>query len=402
MRMKKAFLLPWLVVAVASTVPAQRSAAGGSTQPVTGSRTQTPGSTTPSSTGNPPVDSSIPVFVSGKVVTNDASELPQNISIVRVCANTRRTVGYTDSKGHFNIRISGSGPAFGVMGDASESGRPDSTAGPGVFGGGNNQSNATFGQAAQNPLLGCELEVSAPGFRSPAIDLSNHRGLDNADLGTLVIQRIAGVEGTSVSATSYSAPKEAQKAYQKGEQLMQKTRPDLAAKEFEKATAIYPKYAAAWLDLGRARTRLQDDTTAREAFRKAIDADPKLVDSWGELGMVELRQKNWPAAVENLDRALHLNPVEFPHLWFFDAVANFNAKNLDAAEKSAREAVRVDTRHENARADQILGLVLFQKKDLPGAIEALRSYLKYAHEAPDAAQVQAQIAELENVLAARQ
>jgi len=392
-------LLPVLAAFAAVTLSAQRAPVAPPT-PVTTTPRTAPAPTTPS--GNAPVDNSFPIYIAGKVVTNDGSELPQNVTIVRVCSNVKRTLGFVDSKGHFSFRVNNGGPSLGVIGDASESGRNDSSGsgafGNDPFGGGSSRSGAS----AQNPLLGCELEVYAPGFRSPTIDLSSRRAMDNSDLGTVVIHRIAGIEGTSVSATSYTAPKEAQKAFQKGEQFMQKAKPELALKEFEKATSLYPKYAAAWLDLGRAQTHLKDDAAAGDAFRKAIDADPKLVDSWGELGMVQLRQKNWAEASQNLDRALHLNPVEFPHLWFFDAVANFNAHNYEAAEKSAREARRVDPNHANPRSDQILGLILYQKKDLPGAVDALRSYLKYAKEAPDAAQVQSQIGELESALAANQ
>ena len=35
---------------------------------------------------------------------------------------------------------------------------------------------------------------------------------DNPDVGSIVLHRLSGVEGTSVSATSYNAPKDAKKA----------------------------------------------------------------------------------------------------------------------------------------------------------------------------------------------
>ena len=400
MRNRQALLLPSLITAFAAVLPAQQAGPAPAPPPTSGNtqRPRNPSSTQPNNNG---ADTSFPVFLSGTVMTGDGSALPQNISIVRICANSRRTLGYTDSKGHFNVRVSGGGPSSGAFPDASESSRPDDSTPQGGFGSDPFSRGGGNGQLSSNPLMGCELEAYAPGFRSPNVDLTNHRNLDNPDVGTIVLQRIAGVEGTSISATSYNAPKAAQNALKKGEQLLQKSKPDEAIKEFGKATALYPKYAVAWLYMGRAQVKLKDDPGARDSFEKALDAEPKLVDAWGELGLVHLRAKNWVEASQDLDRALKLNPVEYPSLWFFDAVANFNGKNYEAAEKSAREAVKVDVRHENPKADQILGLTLFQKRDLPGAVDSLRSYLKYAKDAPDAGQVQAQIAELENILAAK-
>ncbi len=58
-------------------------------------------------------------------------------------------------------------------------------------------------------MMNCELRAVMAGFRSDAVNLFNKQLADNPDVGAIVLHRIAGVEGTSVSATSAMAPKDA-------------------------------------------------------------------------------------------------------------------------------------------------------------------------------------------------
>jgi uncharacterized protein HemY len=73
---------------------------------------------------------------------------------------------------------------------------------------------------------------------------------------------------------------------------------------------------------------------------------------------------------------------------------------MDAAEKSALAAERLDTRHAIPKVSHLLGLILALKKDYAGAAERFKTYLKFAPEAKDAAKVQAQLAEVEKITAA--
>ena len=65
-------------------------------------------------------------------------------------------------------------------------------------------------------MMNCELRANVAGFTSDTIDLFNRRTADNMDVGTIVLHRLAGVEGTSISVTSMMAPKAAKKAYEQG------------------------------------------------------------------------------------------------------------------------------------------------------------------------------------------
>jgi tetratricopeptide (TPR) repeat protein len=216
-------------------------------------------------------------------------------------------------------------------------------------------------------------------------------------LGTIALRRLANVEGTSVSATLFAAPADARKAYERGLQALHKGRLPDARKDLDKAVAVYPKFGNAWLALGRVELRQNQNEPARESFLKALEADSKLVEAQVELGIMAARERNWHDAAQYLDAALKLDPVDFPQIWFTDAVANFNSRNYDQAEKMAREALKVDPAHKNPQVNQLLGMALAQKHDYAGAAEELRTYLKLAPMASDFTAVKTQLDQIENL-----
>jgi tetratricopeptide (TPR) repeat protein len=116
-----------------------------------------------------------------------------------------------------------------------------------------------------------------------------------------------------------------------------------------------------------------------------------------ELGIAAGRDKNWAGTAGYLDRALKLEPVSFPQAWYVDAMAHYYLQEYDAAERSAREAVRLDQQRKNPRAGYVLGMVLAQKRDYPAAAAELRNFLQFAPNAPDVAQVKAQLDEIESI-----
>jgi tetratricopeptide (TPR) repeat protein len=210
---------------------------------------------------------------------------------------------------------------------------------------------------------------------------------------------MGNVEGTSVSATSFAAPKDAKKAFDKGLQAQLKNKNDEAEREFEKAVELYPKYADAWYNLGKARARQKQNDSARDAFEKALAADNKLVGPYFELGLMAAGEQKWADAQKYLDRTNHLDPVDFPQSWYLQGVAEYQLGNLEAAEKAAREAQKLDPQHLNPKASYLLATVLVERRDYSAAVEEYKSYLKLAPNAPDSAQVQAKVDELSKFLA---
>jgi tetratricopeptide (TPR) repeat protein len=376
---------------------AQVSGGMGGTTPTTGSGGQTSVQANPnlgSGGGARGIDTSRAINISGKVVMQDGSAVMQNITIQRVCGGISKTVAYTDSNGRFSFQW---GDRNTIVADASDAGT-----GPGHSGFGSSQSAGGASALAADPfgsrMMNCELRAYVAGFTSDSIDLFNRRTADNPDVGTIALHRIAGVEGSSISLTSMMAPKDAKKAYEHGLQTLLKNKPADAAKDFEKAVALYPKYADAWVSLGKVRLEQQSIEPARAALLKAMEADARLVAPYVELGLLAAKDAKWEEACKYLDRAVELDPVDFAQAWYTDAVANYNLKRYDAAEKSARSAVKLDPRHANPRSGYLLGLVLAEKKDYAGAVAELSAYLKLAPNAPDAAQVKDQLGQLQKLM----
>ena len=374
---------------------------GGTTTP---GRTTTspfpPNTTTQPNTTNPntfPGTTTRPIFLSGKVMLSDGGPPPEPATLELLCGGNARPQGYTDSKGRFSFQL---GQNTEVMADASYS---PGIGGPG-FGGYGSPS------AIQNPnsmvrprdLTGCELRASLAGFRSDSVNLASRRSLDDPDVGTIILHRMANVEGLTISATSAMAPKDARKAFEKGREQEKKGKIEEAEKDFEKAVDSYPKFATAWNELGRIHEQKNEADAARKAYSQALAADAKFVSPYEGMYRLAARENKWPEVAEISQRVIHLNPYDFPAAYFFNAVANLNLKNLDAAEKSGREAVKLDTRHENPRAEHVLAVILAQKQDLTGATEHMHAFLKLVPKGPEAELVQKQLAQIDAFAKAQQ
>jgi len=340
-----------------------------------------------------------PIFLSGKVVMDDGTPPPDSVVIERVCNGMPRPEAYTDSKGRFSFQL---GQNSAMMHDASVGSAADAGSPGGVFESERQQRGGigTFGNSrgmSERDLMGCELRAALPGFRSEVVNLSGRRAFDNPDIGTIILRRLGNVEGFTISATSLQAPKEARKAYDKGRDALRKKKTADAQREFEKAVAAYPRYAAAWFELGRLQQEKKEAQQARDSYAKALEADPKFISPYLQLALMAAAENNWKDVADTTDRVIKLNPMDFPQAFFYNSVANFNLKNFDAAESSARQAEKLDGQHRFPKINHLLGILLAEKRDFTGAAEQMRSYLKFAPAAQDAATARSQLTEIERL-----
>lgn len=337
-----------------------------------------------------------PIFLSGKVTLDDGTPPPESVTIELICSGTPRPQGYTGSKGRFSFQL---GQHSMVLADASMEGSGSqsmSSQGLGNPAAGVRTSNSlSQGNVGRQSLMGCDLRAVLPAFRSDLVSLNARQSFDNPDVGIIVLHRLGNVQGTTISAVSMQAPKDARKAFEKGIDELKKQKASEAVLQFEKAVALYPKYASAWFELGRLQARTGLAEEAHKSLLQSIAADPKYVSPHLEIALISARQKKWDDALASSSEALRLNPVEFPLAYFLNAVANLNLHHLDAAEKSAREALRLDTQMVNPKTMQVLAVILRDKGDVPAAAEQMRHYIKLNPNAPDIAMARADLMEME-------
>ena len=194
-------------------------------------------------------------------------------------------------------------------------------------------------------FMNCDLRANLPGYRSQVVSLSNRSGMDNPDVGTIFIHRLGHVEGRIVSTISLAAPKDARKAFEKGMDQARRQKLDDAMKNYQKAVEVYPQYSAAWFELGKLQAARGEADAAHHSFDAAVEADPKYLNPYLELSRLALGAKNWRELADVSGHAVKLDPFDYPQQFFLNSVANYNLQNMDAAEKSAREAEKLDTEH---------------------------------------------------------
>lgn len=339
-----------------------------------------------------PSDAPRPIFLSGKVVLEDGTPPPDPVGIERVCNGVVRPEGYTDSKGRFSIQLGRNTLAFT---DASV-GSSNVTRG---FGSSSGTTPGPYnsGGVSERDLADCDLRASLGGYRSEAVSLAGRRASDQSNVGTLILHRYARGEGDTVSFTSLAAPKAAAKALQRGREAARKEKWEEARKQFEKAVQIHPQYASAWCELGRTLEYLHDESGAWNAYQRAIASEQRFVPPYVQVAGIELKRRNWAGAIQTIDRIVKLDPVNFPSVYIYRSIAQFSLRNLEGAEKSARQALDLDTAHRFPVANHVLGVILAQLGDLSGAAAHLRDYLRRAPNASDAPLARVQLARIQRL-----
>jgi tetratricopeptide (TPR) repeat protein len=319
------------------------------------------------------------MFLSGKAVVDDGSLLTEPASIQTICKGQKRTETHTDSHGNFSFQF---GSRFATSSEAQFDAETSSGA-------------TVPGRPERRDLQGCELQASLPGFTSEVIQLGGRfTGDESADVGRILLHRLSNVEGFTISATTAQAPGAARKALEKGQAQQKQGKWDDAQKSLEKAVALFPKFAVAWFELGRVQLQRNDPASARHSFEQSIAADSKYVNPYLGLTQIAMHERNWQELAEASDKVLALNPVSFPDAWLSNSIANYFLRNFDAAEKSARRGLQVDTEHRVPRLEYTLGMALLKKPDYQGAAQHLRAFLSLATQPAEVAEAQKQLDEI--------
>src|ERR1700691_2735956 len=232
----------------------------------------------------------------------------------------------------------------------------------------------------------CAVTIWLKGYKKASVTL--HDG------AVILLKQIGDPEGSTISVTALHIPKEAAKAYDKGLEAMSDGKLAGAQKHVERAVALYPDYAQAWSQLGEWLVQQSDPKDAADACERALKADPKYLRPYLQSIRLAVAGKRMEDAVALGARATQLDPVEFPGIYYYDAVANYELKHTDVAEKAVRRAIDLDKDHEYPAAEALLGKVLADRGDSRGALDHFTKYVQLVPKAGDVPAIRQRMAEL--------
>lgn len=307
-----------------------------------------------------------PAVLNGKLVA-EGSSLPEPANVLLECGNQVRAHEYSDTKGNFTLRV--------YVTDRSDLGTDVK------------QQESVL---SLQDWMDCELYADIPGYHSERLRLAEKPARGSVDVGSIALHSMASNPALSsdprftVSVASLAAPDKARKAFSKGEQEVRKGKWESACDYFKKAIEMYPRYALAWLELGRVQARENSFVEAHESFRQAVTQDSKLTDGYVELARVAAHQQNWKELADVSDRLVQTSPDSSPEYWFLNSAAYYNLGDLKQAESSVTRGLRIDARHQMVQMEYLYGLILGGKKDYKSAAERVSNYLRLAPNSKDA------------------
>ena len=220
-------------------------------------------------------------------------------------------------------------------------------------------------------------------YDSTMADLASVQGGMARDIAERLHTRLSGADAQSV-ANAYTSSGEAYQLYLRGRYHVQKVSlPDIQAgiQYFERATAIDPRYALAYVGLADAyRTASAADVTpgqvvpkAKAAAERAVQLEPDLSSAHTQLGMLAVWYDFDAAAAErHFRRALELDPDNAEaHLYF----AHLRS-NQGRHEEALREADRaLELEPFNSRFNALSGQFLVHAGRYDEAITRLQATL---------------------------
>jgi tetratricopeptide (TPR) repeat protein len=240
---------------------------------------------------------------------------------------------------------------------------------------------------ATNSWSDCSLHGVAAGYQSSAVNLAGEQPNGVVQVGTIIMSPVSGdnnSENFTVSVASLSAPANAKKAFDKGQEQAKKGRWAAATDYFKKAIQVYPRYALAYLEMGRAQIQQNNFVDAQRSLQQAATQDSSLLPAYIELAKLEATQKEWKALSEATAKMVELAPDSSAMFWFLDSAANYNLHELERAEKSAARGLRLDQGHRVPQLEYLYGLILGARQDYTSAVQHISSYLRLAPRAHDA------------------
>ena len=341
----------------------------------------------------------------GRVATSDGSALPNDTLVERVCDGKVRQQVHATLGGEFNMQLA---PQPGALLDASGDTGSDLPSQRGV----NRNPSLAMG-ISRYELTKCELRASANGFHPRTIsllELSPSGG--TVDVGAIVVGRAGEVKGATVDVTSFKAPPNARKAYERGLQAGRNDRLSEAQKHFERAVEIYPDYESAWFQLGVVFQRENKKESAWTAYAQATAVNTKFLPPYVALASMAFDAQNWTEVLRLTNHVMDLDPLSHAlaaeyildldewnpvAAYYYNAVGNYMLNKIEEAQKSALKAQHLDLRPYFPQVHALLAEIYVQKKQYALAASELQTFLELVPQVKNGDEIRKLLAELEKL-----
>src|SRR5207237_10200189 len=96
---------------------------------------------------------------------------------------------------------------------------------------------------------------------------------------------------------------------------------------------------------GIVQEREGDQVGAKKSYKEAIRAEARFVLPYVYAAALEITRGEWQEALADSNKVLGIDPQSFPGAWLTNAWASLNVHQMDVAEKSAREGIKLDGEH---------------------------------------------------------
>jgi tetratricopeptide (TPR) repeat protein len=195
-----------------------------------------------------------------------------------------------------------------------------------------------------------------------------------------------------VSAKQLSVPDKAKKEFDKGTRDLNDSNLGSAKKHLEKATELYPDYAAALNNLGVIAIRENENAKAYDYFQKAVQSDDSYVQALVNLARMEMMNKNLKAALPPLERAKSLAPTD-AQVFNMLAVAEVQIGEDDRALANARKVHTLE--HVKYAISHYISANILARRGLKE--EAISEYQTFLKEDPENSATKSAKAELKQL-----
>ncbi|HVI10933.1 MAG TPA: VWA domain-containing protein [Candidatus Binatia bacterium] len=217
------------------------------------------------------------------------------------------------------------------------------------------------------------------GFLAPlshAMDINNLWGI------TGTTQSPLDTKDGSISKLDIKAPGKARHEYDKGYQLLMRKDLVNAIAHLSAAISTYPSFVAAHNALGTAYLDQGQNDQARREFSEAVALDDHLPTSFFNLGCAELASQHFPAAVQSIQKASDIAPLDLTLLTAL-AYSQLMNHDYDAAVATANK-VHERKHNEAAIVHVYAAAALSAQNKLPQAQNELIKLLREDPKSPAA------------------